>query len=245
MTVGLLGILLWSVGIPILSAYLLRRNRKKLEEPAIKEKFGFLYNGYSLRSYYWETFMSLRKVLIAFISIFLTSQGTMLQSLVLFIVLIVSIFINFKVNPYNERKINRLEIISLIALIVTVYCGIFFLSARNPSKLEYIRGKDCKTASNLVTLSQSKKWLLFLAIILSNGLFAGLWLFRLVLEVKIKLLKRFPRCYNFFCLCRNRRKLMREQQVAVTSEKNKKLIIRLEEIRYGRIKLKVRTRDLH
>ena len=139
--------MLWSVGIPILSAYLLRRNRKNLEEPAVKEKFGFLYNGYASHSYYWEAFMSLRKVLIAFISIFLTAEGTMLQSLVLFILLIVSIFINFKVNPYQERKINRLEIVSLVALIVTVYCGIFFLSARNPQKLEYIRGKDCKLSS--------------------------------------------------------------------------------------------------
>ena len=67
--------------------------------------------------------------------------------MVLFVVLVVSIMIIFKVNPYNERKINRLEIVSLIALIVTVYCGIFFLSARNPAKLEYIRGKDCKLLS--------------------------------------------------------------------------------------------------
>ena len=78
MTVGLLGIFLWSVGIPILSVLLLRRNRNSLEEPAVKEKFGFLYNGYAAHSYYWEAFMSLRKVLIAFISIFLTSEGTML-----------------------------------------------------------------------------------------------------------------------------------------------------------------------
>ena len=146
----------------------------------MKEKFGFLYNGYANHSYYWETFMSLRKVLIAFISIFLVSQGTMFQSLVLFIVLLVSIFINFKVNPYTERKINRLEIVSLVALIVTVYCGIFFLSARNPSKLEFIRGKDCKSLVILVTLSQEKRWFLFIAILFSNGLFAGLWAVRLI-----------------------------------------------------------------
>ena len=78
MTVGLFGISLWSVGIPILSACLLRRKRNRLEQPAVKEKFGFLYNGYASHSYYWEAFMSLRKALIALISILLTSQGTML-----------------------------------------------------------------------------------------------------------------------------------------------------------------------
>ena len=123
MTVGVLGIGLWSVGIPIFSAFLLRRNRTRLEEAPVKEKFGFLYNGYARHSYYWETFMSVRKVVIAFISIFLTSEGTMLQSLVLFVLLLVSIFINFRVNPFYERKINRLEIVSLSALIITVYCA--------------------------------------------------------------------------------------------------------------------------
>ena len=88
--------------------------------------------------------MSMRKVLIAFISIFLTSQGTIFQSLILFVVLIVSIFISIRVNPYNQRKINRLEMVSLTALVVTVYCGIFFLSARDPSDIDYIQGKDCK-----------------------------------------------------------------------------------------------------
>lgn len=140
----MLGIILWSLGIPIFSCFILRRNRKNLEEPVVKEKLGFLYNGYTTRSYYWEVVMSGRKVIIAFVSIFLTSQGTITQSLVLFVVLVLSIFLNFKVNPFVKRNINRLEIVSLIALIITVYCGIFFLSARNPRKNEYIHGKDCK-----------------------------------------------------------------------------------------------------
>ena len=88
--------------------------------------------------------MSLRKLIVAFVSIFLTAAGTMLQSLVLFILLIFSIFLNFKVKPFAESRANRLEIFSLLALIITVYCGIFFLSARNPMKLEFVSGKDCK-----------------------------------------------------------------------------------------------------
>ena len=75
---------------------------------AVKEKLGFLYNGYTSRSYYWEVVMSTRKVIIAFVSIFLTSEGSITQSLVLLVVLVFSIFLNFKVNPFTQRNINRL-----------------------------------------------------------------------------------------------------------------------------------------
>ena len=54
------------------------------------------------------------------------------------------------------------------------------------------------------------------------------------MEMKSKLLKRFPKCYKLVCLCWNRRKLMREQQVAASSEKNKDLISRLEAIRVSK-----------
>lgn len=53
------------------------------------------------------------------------------------------------------------------------------------------------------------------------------------------MLKRFPRFYKIFCLCCSRKKLMREQRVAQSSEKNKDLISRLESIRYGKITIEI------
>ena len=49
-----------------------------------------------------------------------------------------------KVSPFEDRHANHLEILSLMALIITTYCGVFYLSARNPSKNGYVFGKDCK-----------------------------------------------------------------------------------------------------
>ncbi len=194
--------MLWSVGIPLVSVLLLRRHRNELESLHVREKFGFLYNGYAPRSYYWEAVMSGRKVVVAFVSIFLTGQGTMLQALVLFVVLIFSIFLSLRVSPFLERNVNRLEVVSLLALVVTVYCGIFFLSARNPAN--FIHGKD-------FALSDSHKWVLFLAIILSNGVFISLWIYRLLGHLRDKLLTRFPGCYRFFCLCCSHPRLARHQ----------------------------------
>ena len=72
-TIGLLGIVLWTVGLPVFSGHVLKRNKNALDDDEVKEKFGFLYNGYQKNSYYWEIVIQLRKVLIAFVSIFLTT----------------------------------------------------------------------------------------------------------------------------------------------------------------------------
>lgn len=117
--------------MPLFSFYLLFRNRTRLHEIKIQEKYGFLYKGFTTRSYYWEIAMQARKILIAFVSIFLTGSGTMVQSLVLLSILCFFIYATLRVSPFEHRSANQLEIVSLIALIVTVYCGIFYLSSRS------------------------------------------------------------------------------------------------------------------
>ena len=62
----------------------------------------------------------------------------------LFLLLMAFIYLNVKVRPYESPFINRLEVFSLVAIIVTVYCGIFFLSSKDPSSHEFISGRDCK-----------------------------------------------------------------------------------------------------
>ena len=125
-----MGFLLFSVGIPLLSLFLLFRHRHSLHLLEIQEKYGFLYKGFTPRSYYWEIAMQARKILVACVSIFLTAQGTMVQSLVLLSLLCFFIYATLKVRPFEHRSANQLEIVSLIALIATVYCGIFYLTAR-------------------------------------------------------------------------------------------------------------------
>ena len=74
----------------------------------MKRKYGFLYNGYAKKAYYWEVVISGRKIIIAFASIFLSVKGTLLQSLALLLILAFSIFITLRVNPYVDFRMNRL-----------------------------------------------------------------------------------------------------------------------------------------
>ena len=46
--IGILGLLVWALGIPLGACLLLFKNRKSLSSLSAKEKYGFLYNGYRL-----------------------------------------------------------------------------------------------------------------------------------------------------------------------------------------------------
>jgi uncharacterized protein YcgL (UPF0745 family) len=46
MAVALPSLIVWGVGIPMFAFILLMRERNKLNKIDIREKFGFLYNGY-------------------------------------------------------------------------------------------------------------------------------------------------------------------------------------------------------
>ena len=144
MSCGLLSLLVWSFGIPFSWYLLTSRYRHRLEEPEVKRKFGFLFNGYHSRAYFWEVVVSLRKIVIAFVATFLSVKGSLLQSLVLLVILLLCLAHSARVKPFQHRRANCLELLSLVALLLTAYCGIFFLSARSPSSVAFTSGKDCK-----------------------------------------------------------------------------------------------------
>ena len=100
MSVGLLGLLIWTLGIPTCTMLLLYDERKNRALRSVKMKYGFLYKGYTPRSYMWEILVMYRKVFIAFISIFLASYGTMTQALVLLVVIMLFIFLTLRKRPF-------------------------------------------------------------------------------------------------------------------------------------------------
>jgi len=51
--VGLPSFVFWGLGLPIAAIWMLRRNQEKLHLDTMKAKFGFLYEGYFTKSYYW------------------------------------------------------------------------------------------------------------------------------------------------------------------------------------------------
>ena len=69
-----------------------------------------------------------RKITIILISVFLKLFGVITQALVIFLVIIVFLILNMKLLPFKFKSLNDLEILSLMTWMVTIYCGLFYLS---------------------------------------------------------------------------------------------------------------------
>lgn len=108
--------LFWVIGLPFVMWLILREKRPLLENRNVKERYGFLYNGFTTHSYYWEIVSILRKEIIAAISAFLIQEGTLIQSLVLFLFLFCFILLALRVKPYERPLLNSLELFSLFVL---------------------------------------------------------------------------------------------------------------------------------
>ena len=116
--VALPGLLIYSIGIPAGVLYLMRLDKDKLETINVKQKFGFLINGYKRKFFYWEIILMYRKVLMIFISVFLNGIGLIVQALVMLIVLVIFIQINNLKRPFADRALNEIENFSLMTATV-------------------------------------------------------------------------------------------------------------------------------
>ena len=108
--------------------------------------------------------------------------GTITQALVVFIVLIVFLILNIKLKPFAFEVLNEMEMLSIITSILTVYCGLYFLSD-NP---EVYNSSDdsVSSADNGLRLSTATKYILFLVILISNLVFFSYWAYKMLGEVK-------------------------------------------------------------
>lgn len=66
---------MWGLGIPAFAFLLLQREKENLKKISVKEKYGFLYNGYQKRYYYWEVVIMYRKIMVIFIAVFVAAFG--------------------------------------------------------------------------------------------------------------------------------------------------------------------------
>ena len=73
--VGLPGLLVWGLGIPLFGIMILTKDKERLEKIETREKYGFLYRGYKHAFFYWECVIMYRKIVIIFISVFIVKYG--------------------------------------------------------------------------------------------------------------------------------------------------------------------------
>ena len=116
---GVVGTLLYVIGIPALFSTLLWRMRHDLTAPEHEETLGFLYACFKPSYYAWDIVLTLRRVLLAGIIVLFPYTSPHAQALAVLLVLNVSILVQQVCRPHRTRLANALELTSLYVLLVS------------------------------------------------------------------------------------------------------------------------------
>eukprot|EP00887_Chlorella_sp_A99_P008033 scaffold12.g8033.t1 len=114
---GILMLVVFALVIPAFWWAVIFANRRRLEDPTISAKYGFLYGSYSAALPYWETTEMLRKLSIALIPVFVRPQPEgSLQASLAQVVIIACLFFTLWLRPFAVGTDNWLQISSQLVL---------------------------------------------------------------------------------------------------------------------------------
>jgi hypothetical protein len=122
--VGVPMMIAYVVGIPALGFFLLHKNRHRFDHHAVRKKYGFLYDGYHLETYYWETCVFARKIMLLVLAVFL-ANSVHLQALLTILLVGVALVFQVQYKPFADDYMDRLELGSLCMSYITFFCAQF------------------------------------------------------------------------------------------------------------------------
>lgn len=124
MVPGALMLFVFAVVVPATFFTAIYRNRRRLDERAVAQRYGFLYGSYTRSRPYWETAESTRKFMFAFVPVFIkpnangSVQGTVGQ-IVACAYLVATVWL----RPYANSEDNDLTIASFAVLWLVLLSG--------------------------------------------------------------------------------------------------------------------------
>jgi hypothetical protein len=124
------------IGVPVGAAYILYLNRKQTGDRNIQAAFGFLFEGYRAKMFFWEFAVLLRKIL--FLAIALFWDDAFLQSIVALFVIIASTVLHLICWPYEQEYLNVVELLSLLSLFSLVSLSLLLWYIHVPGNDTYL-----------------------------------------------------------------------------------------------------------
>ena len=200
-TVAIPILAVWVIGAPLIALIILYRHRKSLEEGFIKEYMLILYQGLKPKSFYWEFINTLRKGLILWCSVFLSTYSPIYQTLFSVGILIGIMRLQQFLKPYKYYINNDLELSAINAGVATLFSGIIF-SQENTNYGIF----------NTLALT---------FLITTNAIFIIQWFFFLLLSLNLKNMK-FRKLLDIYAFIIMRKKFLenyRTQESSSTTNK--------------------------
>ncbi|KAL8432332.1 hypothetical protein ACSSS7_004699 [Eimeria intestinalis] len=116
---GALGLLLWSIGIPLGAFLVLFVKRKNLNSRETRLKYGFLHNGFVRKYWYWETVAFARKFCVMVISsvVLLPSSGESAARIMITIAIAIAFnILHLRCQPFDKRGETNVVLLACIVL---------------------------------------------------------------------------------------------------------------------------------
>ena len=133
-TTTIIGLTMYCALLPALTIVTMRsrwcRETFLHDSTAYSQLFGFLTSMYSKTCVLWELVACARKVVFVAIPI-LVSKVALVQSVSMFVCLIMYAFAILKMQPMSNSTLNQIEILSCISVIVGSFSSIFFVVEYN------------------------------------------------------------------------------------------------------------------
>ena len=121
-------LIFWMIIFPMIFFIYMAKNRKRLENPNVKQLVRFFLAGYKEKAFFWEFVQMSRKFLVILLTTFLRNNP---KSVVYILIPVISFYVILQiiVVPYNESvyEYNLLEILSLNSCFITYYSAVFYL----------------------------------------------------------------------------------------------------------------------
>ncbi|KEP66249.1 UNVERIFIED_CONTAM: kringle domain-containing protein [Hammondia hammondi] len=152
--VGITGLIVWSIGIPLSCFLVLYVNRKTLNSRETRLKYGFLHNGFVKKYWYWEMVVFARKFLVIVVSsVALIPSADKNGSRVWLAVVIAVIFliIHLVTQPFDKRSyltLDKLEnhsmtIWTITLIVLAMMIGSDFSGSVNMALLLFMAVLSC------------------------------------------------------------------------------------------------------
>lgn len=147
-----------------------------------------------------------RKVLMVIMATLLSLAGRKIQAMLVFALMVIITALHNLVRPFMTVSLNNIEMLSIFALMCSIYAGIFFVTdiSNNPTAIE---------TRNEFSLSSFEKIILYLLFIFSNLLFLIFWGVLFVVEARRFMRIKYPKMYHLLCLCNNEVAVKKEKKV--------------------------------
>jgi len=127
LAISIVYLVVYVAGAIVVLVYFLRTNAQNgrlfNEDSTANRKYAFFFKGYTMETYYWEGIVMLRKLAIVALSIF---SNPALQLIWACIILTLCLLVHVWYKPFVSALLNRMDLMALVALYLTVVYGFHF-----------------------------------------------------------------------------------------------------------------------